>query len=38
MKQLGLGEMGYEKRPKTTKLQRFLSEMEAVVSWAACAR
>jgi IS5 family transposase len=34
MKQLGLGETGFEKRPKVTKRQRFLSEMDAVVPWA----
>jgi IS5 family transposase len=34
MKQLGLGETGFEKRPKVTKRRRFLSEMDAVMPWA----
>jgi transposase, IS5 family len=34
MKQLGLGETGYEKRPKVTKRQKFLTEMDVVMPWA----
>ena len=33
MKQRSLAETGYERRPKTTKRQRFLSEMDAVIPW-----
>jgi IS5 family transposase len=33
MKQRSLAESGYERRPKATKRQRFLSEMDAVVPW-----
>jgi len=34
MKQRSLAETGYERRPKTTKRQRFLTEMDAVIPWA----
>lgn len=32
-KQRSLAESGYERRPKATKRQRFLSEMDAVIPW-----
>jgi IS5 family transposase len=34
MKQLGLGDHGYAKGRKTTRRERFLNEMDAVVPWA----
>ena len=34
MKQRSLAETGYERRPKATKRQRFLSEMDTVMPWA----
>ena len=34
MKQRSFAETGYERRPKTTKRQRFLTEMDAVIPWA----
>ena len=33
MKQRSLAETGYERRPKATKRQRFLAEMESVIPW-----
>ena len=33
MKQRSLAETGYERRPKATKRQRFLAEMDAVIPW-----
>jgi len=33
MKQRSLAETGYERRPKTTKRQRFLTEMDAAIPW-----
>ena len=33
MKQRSLAETGYERRPKATKRQRFLSEMDTVIPW-----
>jgi IS5 family transposase len=34
MKQRSLAETGYERRPKLTKRQQFLNEMDAVMPWA----
>jgi IS5 family transposase len=34
MKQRSFAETGYERRPKATKRQRFLTEMDAVIPWA----
>jgi len=34
MKQLGLGDHGFAKGRKTTRRERFLNEMDAVVPWA----
>ncbi len=34
MKQRSLAATGYERRPKLTKRQRFLAEMDAVIPWA----
>jgi hypothetical protein len=33
MKQSSLAETGYERRPKATKRQRFLSQMDTVIPW-----
>ena len=33
MKQRSLAETGYERRPKATKRQRFLAEMDTVIPW-----
>lgn len=34
MKQRSLSETRFDRRPKATKRQRFLSEMDAVIPWA----
>lgn len=33
MKQLGLSDRGFAKRPKTTRKEQFLAEMEVVMPW-----
>jgi len=33
MKQMSLAESGYKRRPKRTRRQQFLAEMDAVIPW-----